>query len=147
MGIPNNANFLDGSTLNESSLTQPASTILLAQKNGADIAAWNTAYNGNNYNFGGNWSNFSMGAVIGGPALDFFNWGPELIPNGQSTTWKQYGTNNQIFEYGINGAVSASYAGQAPFVFIDGHAKSMIPSATDPDPVNLPQSNMWDGLR
>jgi prepilin-type processing-associated H-X9-DG protein len=57
-------------------------------------------------------------------------------------------TNNPLqFEYGVNGAVSATYSGQSNFVFVDGHAKSMVPSSTDPDPVNQPQNNLWDGLR
>ena len=131
----------------ETALTQPSSTILIAEKHGDDIAKWNTAYEGGSFNFGGNYSAFAMGAVLTGPVGDGIGWGPEAIPNGQATGWKQYGTNNQIFEYGINGAVSATYAGQATFSFADGHAKSMVPSATDPDPVNQPQNNLWDGLR
>jgi len=144
------ANWLDGSSLNSSAITQSSATIVLAEKNGQDIAQWNSAYNGNNFNFRGNWSAFSMGGVIGGDNIDGHStgWGPEEIPNGQSTMWKTQtnGTPN-MYEYGINGAVSATYMNQSVFVFVDGHAKSMVPAATDPDPVNKPSSNLWDGLR
>ncbi|MBC8136803.1 MAG: hypothetical protein H8F28_13040 [Fibrella sp.] len=35
----------------------------------------------------------------------------------------------------------------ANFAFCDGHVKSMKPAATNPDPVNKPDSNMWDAKR
>jgi prepilin-type N-terminal cleavage/methylation domain-containing protein len=140
--------WLFGSALNASTITQPGGTILLAEKDGTDVSTWNSTYNGNNFNFRGNWSAFSMGGVICGTVCDSSGWGPELIPNGAGLGWQTTGNKTRTqFEYGVNGAVSAPYAGQAVFVFTDGHAKSMIPSATNPDPNNLPQSNMWDGLR
>jgi len=147
--------WLDGSSLTESQITQGAATILLAEKHGDDIAKWNLQYgssSGNTFNSGGNWSAFAMGGVLGGPNTDVTNgvggWGPEAIPNGQSTYYKTTGNGNPLqFEYGVNGAVSATYAGLATFVFIDGHAKALVPSSTDPDPVRQPQNNQWDGLR
>ena len=45
------------------------------------------------------------------------------------------------------GTVSAHYSGQATFAFADGHAKSMKPQATNPDPAKNPELNMWDGTR
>jgi len=140
--------WLFGSELNESVITQPASTILLAEKDGSDVAAWNSAFEGNSFNFRGNWSSFSMAGVLGGSDVDGIGWGPELIPNGASTLYKTKGNGSPTqFEYGINGAVSANYSGQSVFVFTDGHAKSMIPASTNPNPSTLPQSNLWDGLR
>jgi len=147
--------WLDGAELNESALTNGAGTILLAEKHGADIASWNTQYGaaqGNTFNAGGNWSAFAMGGVLGGPNIDVTNgvggWGPEAIPNGQSTFYKTIGNGNPLqYEYGINGAVSASYSGFATFVYTDSHAKALIPSSTNPDPVKQPQNNQWDGLR
>jgi len=147
--------WLDGSSLQESQITQGSATVLLAEKHGDDISKWNAQYGsatGNTFNSGGNWSAFAMGGVIGGPNTDVTNgvggWGPEAIPNGQSTFYKTSGNGNPLqFEYGVNGAVSASYSGLATFVYIDGHAKALIPSSTDPDPVHQPQNNQWDGLR
>lgn len=140
--------WLMSSSLNETMITQPAGTILLAEKTGPDIASWNTTYEGDSYNFQGNFSAFSMGGVIGGNDVDDAGWGPEQIPNGKQTLYLTVGNKDPLqFEYGINGAVSAPYAGNSVFVFTDGHAKAMIPSSTNPDPVNLPQSNLWDGKR
>jgi prepilin-type N-terminal cleavage/methylation domain-containing protein len=158
MGIPNQSSWLDGASLNSSAITQPAGTIAMTQKNGADVEAWNTQYGTANGcgtkspNCQGNWSAFSIMGILGGDPLDGVNgtegWGPERIPNGKSTYYTTIGNGNpQQFEYGINGAVSASYSGQSVFSYLDGHAKSMVPAATNPDPTNLPQSNQWDGLR
>lgn len=44
---------------------------------------------------------------------------------------------------GPNGSVSAPHTQQSNFLFADGHAKSMIPAATNPDGWNQPQNNMW----
>jgi len=148
--------WLMSSSLNESQITQPSATISMAQKNGFDINQWNQTYGSSNgcgtYNCTGNWSGFAMGALIGGTDIDVTNgvggWGPMAIPNGQSTYYKTIGNGNPLqYEYGINGAVSASYSGTSVFAFLDGHAKSMNPVATDPNLGAQPQNNMWDGLR
>jgi hypothetical protein len=68
-----------------------------------------------------------------------------VIPNGTLPT-----TVNGVpvaYPNGPNGSVTATFNNMACFSFTDGHAKSMIPAASDPDPVNQPQNNMWDGLR
>jgi len=140
--------WLFGEALTDSEVTQPSATILATEKRGDDVANWNNAYNGGAMQYRGNWSAFEDAGIIGGPDIDNTGWGPQAIPNGQSTAYKTQGNGNPLqFEYGVNGSVSASYAGQATFSFVDGHAKSMVPSATNPDPVNQPQSNLWDGLR
>jgi prepilin-type N-terminal cleavage/methylation domain-containing protein/prepilin-type processing-associated H-X9-DG protein len=48
---------------------------------------------------------------------------------------------------GPNGGVMAIHQQKANFVFTDGHVKAMVPSATDPDPDNQPQNNMWNAIR
>jgi prepilin-type N-terminal cleavage/methylation domain-containing protein len=147
--------WLDGSSLSESVITQPASTIMAAQKNGYDIEQWNLTYGssvGCSFNCQGNWSNFAMGGILGGDHIDVTagvgGWGPQAIPNAKSTWYLSQGNKNSLqYEYGVNGAVSASYSGMSVFAYLDGHAKSVNPSTTNPDPVNLPQNNQWDGLR
>ncbi|HWD40276.1 MAG TPA: prepilin-type N-terminal cleavage/methylation domain-containing protein [Fimbriimonas sp.] len=139
MGIPNNTTWLDFVAYSTTSMTQPAGTILLGEKHGDDIAKWNTAYEGNDFNDQGNFSAFGMGAVLGGQNVDGIGWGPELIPNGTKAA--------APFEYGPNGAVSASYNNQAVFVYVDGHANSKVPASTNPNPTTQPQNNLWDGLR
>ncbi len=144
------AGWLMNSELSETQITQPAGTIMLHEKDGDDVAAWNNTYEADSFNFRGNWSAFSMAGVTGGDHIDQHNtgWGPEEIPNGQSTMWTTVANgNSKMFEFGVNGAVSTKASGQGIFSFTDGHAKSQNPAATDPDPVNQPQNNQWDGLR
>jgi len=141
-------NWLYNEALTETQVTQPSGTILLHEKWGYDVATWNSNDEGNSFNFRGNWSAFSMAGITGGSHIDGIGWGPQLIPDGTSIAWQSIsGGTRTMFEYGVNGAVSANYSGQATFAFCDGHAKSLVPSSTDPDPVNQPQNNQWDGLR
>lgn len=137
MGVPNNTTWLFGSENNESTMTQPSGTILLAEKHGDDTAKANTT---NAFNDRGNWSAFGMGGVLGGDHIDGIGWGFEKIPDGTRSA-------TAVYPNGKNGAVSSKYSNQAVFVFIDGHAKSMNPSATNPDPVNKKDLNLWDGKR
>jgi prepilin-type N-terminal cleavage/methylation domain-containing protein/prepilin-type processing-associated H-X9-DG protein len=48
---------------------------------------------------------------------------------------------------GINGGVTPGPGGKANFAWTDGSAKSMVPSATNPDETNQPEKNLWDSLR
>ena len=52
-----------------------------------------------------------------------------------------------VYPYGVAGAVSAHHTGVANFAFADGHVKAMKPEATNPDPINRPQDNMWNARR
>jgi prepilin-type processing-associated H-X9-DG protein len=139
---------------NESANTQPASTILLADRpGGADIWGSNDEMTGVSW-----WD----------------SGGAELIPDGSLLT-DQEGTGgcnagatvNGIPNYTVpnggysggkgarvvanldcrNGGVTPNFNGTAPFVFADGHAKAMSPVATNPAQFASPQSNMWDAFR
>ena len=59
------------------------------------------------------------------------------------------GTRSATIAYpnGPNGAVSAKHVDLANFLFCDGHVKAMKPSATNPDPINRPQDNLWEAKR
>jgi len=67
------------------------------------------------------------------------------IPDGQRVNL--LATPTAKFPNGNRGGVSLPSAntesGTANFSFTDGHAKSLPPVATNPDPIHLPQSNMW----
>lgn len=112
------------------SVGRPADTIMLAEKfNGDAITA------------------LSLGVPSYwgvGTAITNQNWNdkyaPQEIPDG---------TKSQTATYplGANGSVSAHHTDMANFLFCDGHAKAMRPYATDPDPTNQPQNNMWDATR
>ena len=62
------------------------------------------------------------------------------IPNGTRS-------KTALFPNGPNGGVSAPHSGLGNFAFTDGHVKAMKPAATNPDPTNQPNNNMWDATR
>lgn len=103
-------------------VNKPADTIMLAEKHN-----------------GGNISDFGPGCMFTG-----VNWwdyyGEAEIPNGNNLATTAYPN-------GPDGAVTAKHSGQANFAFADGHCKSMKPSATNPDPKNHPELNMWNATR
>jgi prepilin-type N-terminal cleavage/methylation domain-containing protein/prepilin-type processing-associated H-X9-DG protein len=112
-----------------SRMTRPADTILLTEKHGQDTPVGQFP--------GANCSNgWPTGDVI---TNNMGDWG-QMIPDGTRAA-------NLPFPTGRNGAVSSRHSERANFAFADGHVKSMIPHATNPDPVNQPQNNMWDGTR
>jgi prepilin-type N-terminal cleavage/methylation domain-containing protein/prepilin-type processing-associated H-X9-DG protein len=131
--------WLAPSSLNSTEVTQPANTVILAEKHGDDIAKWNAKYNHSGFNDQGNFSAFAMGGVLGGDLFDIQGWGPQKLPDGTRAPGD--------FDHGPNGAVSAKYTNTAVFAFCDGHARAMNPVATNPDPTNQPQNNLWDALR
>lgn len=128
MGVSNQSGWLGGGANNLAAMTQPASTILLAEKHNKD-----TTY------FGGNTSNFSPNSVIGGPDLNGIGWGDQLEPDGTRAP--------AAYPNGPNGSVSATHNTFSNFAFCDGHSKAMLPISTNPDPVHQPQNNMWNGTR
>ena len=132
-GWLNSADGQQGS-LNSGQITQPSATILLAEHDADDVQKLNPCCGG------GNWSAFGPWTVINDLADGV--WGPSAIPHGEAVP-----LNPSVFDKAQQGAVSIKFSGQAPFVFCDGHAKSMAPVATNPNGNTLPQSNMWDGLR
>ena len=142
MGVDNNEwPWMHGGSNNGSSMSVPADTILLAEKHGDDIAAWNQLH-GNDPNQRGNYSAFGPNAIIAGHNIDGApGWGPYKEPDGTRNP------TSGLFNDGPDGAVSHKYSGVACFVYIDSHAKAKKPSATNPDPINQPSLNQWDGMR
>ncbi len=115
-----------------SELNRPAQSIMVAERAHVYPNEANTA---------GNTAWFGFGTCFTGQ-----NWwdgqAPGNIPDGtRAATSNPYDTN------GPNGGVMAIHMETANFLFADGHVKSMRPTATNPDPVNRPQDNMWDALR
>jgi prepilin-type N-terminal cleavage/methylation domain-containing protein/prepilin-type processing-associated H-X9-DG protein len=121
-----------------SSVTQPAGTVMLADRN-ADrniaVGSWSTTI----------WSaplTFQMDT-------DWFRLndflGASLIPNGAEFRFNDGAA--KPFPDGPDGAVTARYAGQATFSFVDGHVRMMRPVQTNPNSETEPDKNLWDGLR
>jgi prepilin-type N-terminal cleavage/methylation domain-containing protein/prepilin-type processing-associated H-X9-DG protein len=114
----------------QASITKPSETILLTEKFNTDVLAaggW------------GNLSSFAPGAItVGTPKWD--GLAANEIPNGTLPATNKWPT-------GPDGSISAHHHGMANFAFCDGHVKTMRPPATNPDPVNRPQDDMWDATR
>jgi prepilin-type N-terminal cleavage/methylation domain-containing protein/prepilin-type processing-associated H-X9-DG protein len=124
--------------MTESQTTQPAATVLLANRKGGD-------------------DYFGQGDMVSGVTWWDYS-GAGLIPNGvavNNATTKYNaslggytGTGTWLVNADVrNGAISTNFSNQAPMVFCDGHAKSMNPIQTNPNPNTLPQSNMWNAVR
>jgi prepilin-type N-terminal cleavage/methylation domain-containing protein/prepilin-type processing-associated H-X9-DG protein len=114
----------------QAAVGKPAETVLLTEKHNADVlkvGGW------------GNLSSFAPGCII----VNLTNWdtlAPNEIPNGTLSATAAWPT-------GRNGAVSAKHNENANFAFCDGHVKAMRPYATNPDPTNRPNDNLWDARR
>jgi len=123
-------------TKSATAVTRPAETVMLGNKYNTEAVAYGSM---------GVFSAF-YGAVFIGP--DWFDWGaPGEIPNGNPNAGWVNGALNAPYPKGPRGAVGITTGGQANFAFADGHAKSMKPEATNPDPIGKPQSNMWNADR
>jgi len=130
---------LNTASLTSTQVTNPASSIVFATKFNGDAIK----YSGGD----GNQIDFQCGGIFEAvPTTDGSNtydldWcGGAQIPNGlrkvdPKTAQGQYG------------AVSQTGAGKSNFSFGDSHAKSMPIGATDPNPDQTPNKNMWDALR
>lgn len=116
-------------SMSQTQITQIASTILIGERNNDDVKKAGGPCNCTNYHAG--FSELSWGPVLSGT--------PIRIPNGTRAA--------AAYPNGPNGAVSAKHADQASFLYADGHAKSVKPPATNPDPVNRPKDNQWNGVR
>ncbi len=111
-----------------SKMNRPTDTVLITEKFGSDTT---TQFAGANCSDG-----WPTGDVITNDMGDFAQKSPD-------------GTRDPNAKYpdGRNGGVSAHHNDRANFAFVDGHVKSMVPYATNPDPNNHPENNMWDGTR
>jgi len=138
--------FFTSGSVTATQVTQPSSTIIFAPRYGRDVQYTDFSWLGANTS--GFWdtnivlwdSNNSLPSTAIAYLADGAN-----IPDGVRTT--SLGTPNATFPQGNRGGISLPASGTedgtANFAFSDGHAKSMAPVATNPDPVNKPQSNMW----
>lgn len=131
--------WFQGGAVNATSITQPAGTIVLAPKYSRNSAAlgWpggNTAYI---------WPNqtFLWDSMPG--TEEYYTGVTGDIPNG---TRRLADGTVRPYPSGIAGGVSTD-SDRANFVFADGHAKSLRPEQTNPDPVNRIQDNMWYSKR
>jgi prepilin-type N-terminal cleavage/methylation domain-containing protein/prepilin-type processing-associated H-X9-DG protein len=135
MGV-SGENWLDvptNSTTKLSTVTNAAQGIMVGEKHHGDAEA-------TGHWIGGNTSGFGPNNIFAGDNVMGTGWGQLRIPSGTRAASNTFGE-------GPNGAVSVKHLEMANFLFVDGHAKAMRPTATNPDPANRPQDNMWNVKR
>ena len=125
-----NLKWMGKSTRSLAGVTRSAETILLAEKHQPrNVTDW------------------GPGSVFSGGTL----WQASTNDTGPVTTSGNLpdGTRpaSTVFPNGPNGGVTAPHSGMGNFAFVDGHCKAMKPAATNPDPVKLPDQNMWNAAR
>lgn len=139
--------FFTSGAVNTTQVTQSASTIMFGPKYSRDVAYTDLSWLGANSAAVWDTNAFVWDSTTGYPGGEqvFYLADGADIPDGTRDT--ALGTPNAVFPNNNRGGVSLPSAGtelgNANFVFADGHAKGMPPIATNPDPVNKPQSNMW----
>jgi prepilin-type processing-associated H-X9-DG protein len=140
----------NGSSFSGTQMSQPAATVLYANK-----------YNKDAQTFGA-----GVGVTSTWPSdlfcnMDWGEWGTDMdhawapgeIPNGNpfysgpDWWWTYNNHTNGLYPNGPSGSVGLTPTGKANFAFCDGHAKTMAPVSTNPDPINKASSNMWDATR
>jgi prepilin-type N-terminal cleavage/methylation domain-containing protein/prepilin-type processing-associated H-X9-DG protein len=138
MNQDDDGSFMTPLTKTGTAVTQPASTILLADLFDGDMEKESCCGFGNLSEW---FSAAFLQIRVAGDAGGQYEWfGPEDIPNGQAATTNAYPT-------GPDGGVSIASGLNSNFAYVDGHAKSSQPRATDPDPINNPKANQWDADR
>lgn len=122
-----------------SSINRPSESILVTERDHVYPLVEQTV--GNAYNWGPAVmiTNNTDWEVDGGTSTPI---APQRIPDGTRAA-----TKNKFDPAGPNGAVTAVHSDFANFAFCDGHVKAMKPTATNPDPNNKPDLNMWNTKR
>ena len=122
-------------SMSQTQVTKVAETILLTDRFSQDLQKIGDPGNPSAVPAGNSFVLLSSGS--GSVGNEFFNG---AIPNGKIATTVAY-------PFGPNGGVSIANANRSNFALTDGHAKSMVPAQTDPDPNNQPANNMWSARR
>jgi prepilin-type N-terminal cleavage/methylation domain-containing protein/prepilin-type processing-associated H-X9-DG protein len=132
--------MMDKAAANFTEVTNPASTVAITVRlNGDAIRQNGGPGNVTAFQCGGVFS--SMPATNGSWLGDNMDWcGGQQIPNGLRTI-------DRKTSHGQFGAVSEIKEGKSNFGMSDGHVKTLTIGATNPDPENHPENNMWDALR
>jgi len=153
-------------TTSQTAITHVADTIMYGPKYSSDVARAEATRDGNANSWAGpgNPTNYvptstflwdcepRVGATGGSSGVCYYTGFPSntgslyeagAIPNGNRDA--------SPYPTGVPGGVSTVNGDDpnspANFSFADGHAKSKVPAATNPDGANQPLNNMWDATR
>lgn len=130
--------WLDTDTRSDTAVTQPAATIMFASRFGGQDA-WGT---GDLITGHTQWDDATPNAIPDGALNPNVAY---IVSNNAGTAKYTVNANEQF------GSIACPYANQGIFSFVDGHAKTMNPAATNPNPTfsatNASQTNLWDALR
>jgi prepilin-type N-terminal cleavage/methylation domain-containing protein/prepilin-type processing-associated H-X9-DG protein len=137
------SSWFTSGAVNATAVTQSASTIMFGPRYSRDVAQTCFNFLVNVPAFVWDSQAFVWDSVPNTTSQYLCNG--DNVPDGQRDNLMN--TPNAAYPQGNRGGVSLPTAGtetgNANFAFADGHAKSMAPVATNPDPINKPQSNMW----
>jgi len=135
--------WIDKSVQNGSAITQPAGTIMLAERYGSyPLFGPSSFFTGNkDWDFVGTGQLVPDGASAANPLYQ-----NQMLPRPLNT---KYLVNGVAFSNDVRaqGGVNSNWSGKSCFSWVDGHASSTTPLATNPDSVAHPESNQWDALR
>lgn len=123
--------------VSQAAVGRPADTIMIAEKNHADMMNTSLSWIGNRVGCSGQPINlFVWGHVGNRYGYDSFGL---MIPDGSETA--------TAYPLAKNGAVSSKHNGLSSFAFTDGHVKAMRPEQTNPNGATRPNDNLWDSRR
>lgn len=133
--------------INGTAVTAPAATIAFAPKYGADLAKTGMNWVGGNASYIWPTQVYLWDGNSASGETPYYESDSCSIPNGRRLNGP--GGTEAAYPAGKRGAVSPSNdpTAQANFAFADGHAKSMKPEATNPDPIGNQRLNMWSSIR
>ncbi len=141
--------FFKSASISQTQITNVAETIMFAPKYTRDISRSSLGWIGANSAWVWPTQAYMWDCT---PAEDYYCNEGSGVPSG--TRVAQFGGAVRNFPRGNRGGVSMSESsnngagtGTANFAFADGHAKGFRPEATNPDPMNKPESNMWNSKR
>jgi len=129
--------------LSATQITNPGETVMLADRQ----TAWLQKYTPDDSGDGaymGVASGFAIGNVFAWTNQDTVLVG--AVPQGGTCVNCGSPSATALLD-GKNGGVTPGPGGKSNFAWTDGHAKSMMAAATNPDETNQPSKNLWDALR
>lgn len=144
-------------TRSQTGISKVAETVALTLRTNMDFVKnntdWSDRQGGNRADFQPSCTYLYDDALVGPWSLDGAGFAiGGIIPRGTRSK-KATGVTVGVYSDATldpltkAGTVSAHYGGQSVFAYADGHAKTLRPEATNPDPITRPSDNQWIAVR